>query len=398
LRIRTAVLLASAVTLSTAIRAEAPVQQGERGPNVPAFWVRPGYKVTVVTEAIDKLRFLAFDDKGNLYVSRPERGDILTLRKRGETYDTVAPFIEGKPTVHGMQWADGWLYFTQTGSIHRAKDEDGDGKAEKVETIVAEGSVPHHGGHWWRSVLVSGDSIYTGIGDSGNANDDDANSDPLTRERQKIWRFKKDGTGKALFCGGVRNTEKLMLRPGTDEVWGIEHGTEKIAQSIGETEGHTPISDVHPEEEFNRYVEGGFYGHPYVEGVRFIRPEFASRSDIISLAEKTILPEWTFPAHYAGTGWTFLKKGYFGADHAGDAFIACKGSTGRTAEKVGYCIERVMFDKLTGKPYGSWKVVGTLVDGKVLARPIDCAEAPDGSVYFSDDTTKCIYRISKAGS
>jgi glucose/arabinose dehydrogenase len=354
--------------------------------------------VTLVSETLEKPRFLEFDDKGNLYVSRPEKGDILTLRKRGSGYDVAATFIEGKPTVHGMQWADGWLYFTQTGAIFRAKDEDGDGKADKIETVIAEGSLPHHGAHWWRSVLVTNDSIYTSIGDSTNANDDDGSSDPMLKERQKIWRFKKDGSGKTLFCGGLRNTEKIQLRPGTNDVWGIEHGTEKIAQAQGETEGHTPISDVHPEEEFNHYVEGGFYGHPYVEGVRFIRPEFASRPDIIALAEKTILPDWTFPAHYACTGWTFLTKSYFGADHVGDAFVAAKGSTGRTAEKVGYAIERVMFDKLTGKPYGSWKIVSTLVGGKVLARPIDCAEAPDGSVFFTDDISKCIYRISKAGS
>jgi len=296
-----------------------------------------------------------------------------------------------------MQWADGWLYFTQTGAIFRAKDEDGDGKSDKVETIVPEGSIPHHGGHWWRSILVTKDYIYTSIGDSGNANDDDASTDPMIKDRQKIWRFKKDGSGKTLFCGGVRNNEKLMARPGTEEVWGIEHGTDKIGLAYGETEGHQPITDVHPVEEFNHYIEGGFYGHPYVEGIRFPRPEFAKRPDIIQLAEKTILPEWSFPAHYSATGWTFLKKDHFGADHVGDAMIACKGSTSRT-DKVGYAIERVMFDKLTGKPYGSWKIVSTLVDGKVLARPIDCVEAPDGSVLFTDDTSKCIYRVSKAGS
>lgn len=394
---RTTLLPFCLAAISTCLQAQVPTAQGERGPGVPGFWVRPGYKVTLVAEGIDKLRFLEFDDKGNLYLSRPERGDILTLRKRGAGYDVAATFIEGKPTVHGMQWADGWLYFTQTGAIFRARDEDGDGKADKVETVIPEGTMPQKGGHWWRSVLVTNDAIYTGIGSSANAAEDEASSDPMVRERAKIWKFKKDGTGKQLFCSGVRNTEKLQLRPGTMEVWGIEHSTDNIGKSYGETEGHQPITDAHPEERFNRYVDGGFYGHPYMEGNRDIRPEFATRPDIIQLAEKMVLPEWRFPAHYAGTGWTFLTKPYFGADHVGDAFIACKGSTNRT-DKVGYCVERVMFDKLTGKPYGSWKIVSTYIDGKVLARPTDCVEAPDGSVIFSDETTKCLYRISKAGS
>ena len=32
---------------------------------------------------------------------------------------------------------------------------------------------------------------------------------------------------------------------------------------------------------------------------------------------------------------------------------------------------------------------------KVLARPVDCVEAPDGSILFSCDQTKRIYRITK---
>jgi glucose/arabinose dehydrogenase len=42
--------------------------------------------------------------------------------------------------------------------------------------------------------------------------------------------------------------------------------------------------------------------------------------------------------------------------------------------------------------------VGTLAkDGKtVLARPVDCVEAPDGTVLFSSDSSKQIYRIGKA--
>ena len=59
----------------------------------------------------------------------------------------------------------------------------------------------------------------------------------------------------------------------------------------------------------------------------------------------------------------------------------------------------MLFDEWTGKPYGSQMIVSTLGgDGKeVLARPVDCAEAPDGSVLFSCDVTKRIYRISPSG-
>ena len=104
------------------------------------------------------------------------------------------------------------------------------------------------------------------------------------------------------------------------------------------------------------------------------RPEFADRKDIHELAQKMTNPAWTLGAHWAVNGWTFVSKDYF-PGHKGDLFAACHGSW-NSAKKVGYRVERVMFDPMTGRPYGSWMVVGTLSKdgGKVLARPTDCAE------------------------
>src|ERR1700683_624775 len=57
---------------------------GERGPDVPDFWVRPGFKVTLVAKYLGNARFMAFDSNGTLYLSRPNDGDILMFRKQGD--------------------------------------------------------------------------------------------------------------------------------------------------------------------------------------------------------------------------------------------------------------------------------------------------------------------------
>jgi glucose/arabinose dehydrogenase len=58
-------------------------------------------------------------------------------------------------------------------------------------------------------------------------------------------------------------------------------------------------------------------------------------------------------------------------------------------------VERVLFDRVTGKPFGSLTVVSTLDrNGNVLARPVDCLEEPAGTVLFSCDLTNRIYRIA----
>jgi len=119
--------------------------------------------------------------------------------------------------------------------------------------------------------------------------------------------------------------------------------------------------------------------------------------NIIELARTAIPPEWLFHAHWAPDGWSFIKSDYF-PGFKGDAVIAFHGSW-NSVNKVGYRIEHLLFDQLTGKPYGSQALVGTLsADGKaVLARPVDIIEAPDGSLLWSADDTKQIYRITKTG-
>lgn len=363
------------------------VKEGERGSGVPNFWVRPGYRVELLVDNVNNARFLEFGDKGVLYLSRPSRGDILSYRWQNGKLEPLGTFVSGYPTVHGLHFADGWLWFTQTGAIHKGRDTSGDGKADSIETVIPEGDLPKGGGHWWRPVLVTQDSIYTSIGDSGNINDE------TKTDRQKIWRFDKSGKNKQLFSTGIRNTEKLRLRPGTQEVWGCDHGSDWFGGPIGDKIGKQPITDDNPPDELNHYQEGKFYGHPFVTGHRIPRVEHFKREDIIDLVDQTELPDWKFGAHWAVNGFTFLTKGHFGQDHDGDLFAALHGSWNRKTPD-GYHIERVLFDKVTGKPYGGLKIVGCYVNGKVLARPVDCVEAPDGSILFSCDSTGRIYRIS----
>jgi len=66
---------------------------------------------------------------------------------------------------------------------------------------------------------------------------------------------------------------------------------------------------------------------------------------------------------------------------------------------VGYRIERVMFDQVTGKPMGSQLIVSCVGPNgrQILGRPVDCAEAPDGTILFSVDAPQGrVYRISPA--
>lgn len=354
------------------------------GEGTPPFWVRPGYKVTTVADKLVNARFMQFDDKGNLFLSRPNKGDILVLRRdKDGNYKVASTFVTGHRSVHGLDFKDGWLWFTESGAVFKARDTNGDGKADEEVALLKD--LPS-GGHWWRPIFVVDDGFFTGIGDSGNLTESDV------PDRQKIWKYSLDGKTRKLWASGIRNTEKLRYRPGTTELYGADHGSDWFGQPLGDKKGDQPITDWNPPCEFNLYVEGGFYGHPFITGNRVPRIEFQKRPDLIELANKTIPPMWNFGAHWAPNGFSFASKG----DFAGDAIVALHGSW-NSLKPVGYRVERVMFDRVTGAPYGAQILVGGIgQDGNVIGRPVDVVEEPDGNLLFSDDETNRIYRISPA--
>src|SRR5439155_12138310 len=258
------------------------------------------------------------------------------------------------------------------------------------ETIMPQRMLPKAGGHPYNALLVTDKEIYISASDPSNYTEE------MDVPVKKIYIFDLDGKNQRVFCSGVRNTEKLRFRPGTSEIWGFDHGSDNFGKDYGErTAKDQPITDLNPPEELNRYVQDGFYGHPYIMGTGVPRPEFAKRPDIVALADKTTEPEMNFHAHWAICGWCFLTGDYFGKDHKGDIFCASHGSW-NSVKPVGAVVQRVMFDPLTGKPCGSLTIVDCVGPDRRYARPVDCAEAPDGTILFTSDEPPGLYRISKS--
>lgn len=347
--------------------------------------VREGCRLSVAERTLEGPRFLCFAPDGTLYVSLPAAGQIRACRDPdGDgVFENVTTFISGHPTVHGMFWHEGWLWFTESGAVWRAHPGP-DGKPDQTVQVLRD--LPH-GGHWWRSILIHEGRLYTGIGDSGNITDESKT------QREKIWSYTLDGRDERLFISGIRNTEKLVVRPDTDEIWGMDHGSDWFGRELEKKDPDSgqPITDLNPPDEMNHYVEGVFYGHPFIVGNRVPRYEFMDRPDIAALAARTTPPEWATGAHWAPNAMMF----YTGAQlpgARGDAFVAYHGSWNRS-KKSGYCVTRVRFEN--GHPWGEQVYVNFLTPGgEALGRPVDVAQAPDGSLLISDDTGNRIYRLS----
>ena len=365
---------------------------------IPAgITVREGYTLTVAESKLKGQRFMVLDPAETLYVSLPNEGRIVALRDAdGDgAYDVQSDYVTGHKTVHGMCWNEGSLWFTESTGVFRAKDTNGDFVADETVKLLAEPVLPEGGGHWWRSILIHGGRIYTSIGDTGNA------TDQRDTKRQKVWSYALDGTDEQLYCTGIRNTEKLVVRPGTDEIWGMDHGSDSFGTPMEEKdkEAGIPITSMNPPCELNRLDKGAFYGHPWITGDRLPRPEFMDREDIVKLAAQTTPPMWKTGAHWAPNAMTFYDADTI-PDARGDAFVAYHGSWNRT-DAAGYCVTRVSFED--GKPWGERKVVDFWAKdaddgkGKAIARPVDVVVDRDGSLLISDDGGNKIYRLRYTG-
>lgn len=369
------------------------------GAEVPAgVWVRPGYQLSIAIESISAPRFLTFGPDGTLYLSVPKDGKIYACSKPDANgrYQQITTFLEGKDpkTIpQGMQFHDGWLYYAQLNSISKARDTNGDGKADEDVQVLGEAQLPtgKSGGHMWRALLIHNGRIYTHVGDQTNATDEPIDAS----ERKKIWTFALDGSDKKEFASGLRNTEKFAVRPGTDEIWGVDHDVDMMGWKMeGDRKNGQPITDHNPPSELNHYVQGAFYGHPWIVGKAQPNLNFLNHPDLMKYAGMTTIPEWTMAAHSAGIGMLFYKgDGIPKGD--GDAFVAQHGGWNAT-KKVGYSLSRILFED--GHPYGEQKMVSFLKNGNdILGRPVDCAQAPDGSILFTDDSGNKVYRLKYTG-
>lgn len=359
--------------------------------------VRPGYTLNIANSTLNAPRFMVVDPAGTLYVSLPGEGKVAALRDAdGDgVYEQQTDFVTGYERVHGMVWHEGSLWFTQPRAIHRATDTDGDFVADKVEQVIGQPQLPDEdSGHWWRSILINKGRLYTSIGDPGNI------SDLPESKRMKVWSYKLDGSDERLHSSGIRNTEKLVLRPGTDEIWGMDHDSDNFGSELEQRDKASgqPITDLNPPCEMNRLDEGAFYGHPYIVGDRVPRFEYQDREDIVKLAAATVPPMWKCGAHWAPNAMTFYDAAAF-PELKGDAFVAYHGSWNRS-DPGGYCVTRVSFEN--GKPWGERKWVdfwkknadGT---GEWVGRPVDVVVDNNGSLLISDDGGNKIYRLRHIG-
>ena len=335
-----------------------------------------GLALSVYATGVAKARFLHLTATGDLLVSQPRLGQVLRLVRdaNGDGMpDAREVLISGLDRPHGLEIHDGWLYVAESGSVGRIRFDAATGKTSGEFLRIVQG-IPAGENHWTRTVRMGPDGwMYLAIGSSCNVCIEKHDW------RAAMIRFRPDGSQVERYAHGLRNSVGFDWAPWNNELYATDNGRDLLG-------------DDFPPCELNRVVAGGFYGWPHLNGANVRDPDFG-QTDAALLA-RAIPPAHDFAAHNAPLGIRFLRAPANVERFGRAAIVALHGSWNRTSPD-GYKLALLQWDaqgKITQRDF----LTGFIYQGAVRGRPVDITEAPDGTLFVSDDYADAIYRIAPA--
>jgi glucose/arabinose dehydrogenase len=352
---------------------------GAQGPQASAssvgqlLTVREGFRLDLYAGDVPKARFLRPTAGGDLLVSQPRLGQVLLLGRdtngdgRPERREVLLKDLD-RP--HGLDVGDGWLYIGESGAVGRIAFDAASGTVSGAYERILTG-LPAGGNHWSRTVRLGPDGwLYVTIGSSCNVC---AEEHPW---RASMLRLRPDGSAVEHYATGLRNSVGFDWTPWSGELFATDNGRDLLG-------------DDFPPCELNRIVPGGFYGWPFINGDGVLDPDMDAGHE--ALLASALSPAHGFRAHTAPLGITFLRNPALPAAYRRAALVALHGSWNRSTPD-GYKVVLLQWDD-SGRIAESDFLNGFEANGNIIGRPVDVAEAADGSIFVSDDYAGAIYRI-----
>jgi glucose/arabinose dehydrogenase len=332
-----------------------------------------GFQFTVFATQLKGARFLRATPAGDVLLTTPRTGGVHLLYKDDDgdgKSDGNELLLADLDAPHGIELVDGWLYIAEKGAIGRIKYDHVMRKTTGVYSHILTG-LPSNGNHTKKALRMGADGwLYFNVGSSCNVCLEE------DEQRSTIMRISPDGSRSEIYASGLRNSMGFDWFPRDGALYAANNGRDLLG-------------DDYPLEELNRIEQGKFYGWPFINEFGDPDPEFG---DQIPEGLVAVDPVHTFDAHNAPLGMTFLRNGFYPADFHHDALVALHGSWNRR-EKDGYKVVRVSWDE-SGEISQTDFLTGFLLEDNVIGRPVDVTEAPDGAIYISDDFSGSVYRLT----
>jgi glucose/arabinose dehydrogenase len=331
----------------------------------------PGFRISVFAHPVKGARSMVLSPSGTLFVgSRPEGLVHAVLdRDKNGVADEVVQIASGLNFPNGVALRDGALYVAEINRILRYDAIEGALKSPPRPVVVND-SYPKDEHHGQKFIAFGPDGkLYVPVGAPCNI---------CLREEPyaSMTTLNPDGTGRAIFAQGVRNSMGFDWHPRTRELWFTDNGRDMLGDDLPPDElNHAPQAGAH-------------FGYPFCHAGEISDPEFGAKKP----CAETRPPAQKLGPHVAALGMRFYTGTMFPAEYREQIFIAEHGSWNRT-KKIGY---RLSLVRLAGDKVTSYETFadGWLQGQQEWGRPVDVLVMPDGALLVSDDKASAIYRIT----
>ena len=393
-----------------------------------------GFCANIFADSIGAARHLLVTPNGDVLVSTQSRpsargmqiasaGGIVGLRDTNGDgrADRVERFADAGGT--DLKFWNGYLYHDLTTSIVRYPFRSGDltPAVDSSGGQLVVGGMPAQPGHSSKSFVITSDgSLYTNIGSPSNAcqvrdrQKESPGIDPCPQleTRAGIWKFDANKLNQqpslaARFATGVRNTVAITLRPGSNDIWLVQHGRDQLAENWPAKFSVGQGAEL-PAEILINLKGGENFGWPYcywdaARKANILAPEYGGDGFETGRCAAMAKPTAAFPAHWAPNDMLFYSGGMLPSRYRDGVFIVFHGSWNRpTGQQSGF---HVIFAPRSG--WSSPATFEVFADGfagtppdrsTARHRPTGIAQGNAGELYVSDDVGGRIYRIVYRGT
>ncbi len=331
-----------------------------------------GFHVSIFADNVPNARTLTLGEKGVVYVGSRQQGSVYAVQDIDQ--DGVADkhyvLATGLYMPNGVAYRDGALYVAETHRIIRF-DQIDEHLNKPGKPVVVFDRFPSDKHHGWKYLRFGPDNrLYTAVGAPCNI------CDPDQEIYTSLVRMHADGSHFEILARGIRNTVGFDWQPESQVLFFTDNGRDYMGDDL-------------PPDELNRWTRPGqHFGYPYCHGGVVEDPELAGNRH----CSEFVAPVWKFKAHMAPLGMRFYSGRQFPQRFRNQLLVAQHGSWNRS-QPHGYRIALLTFKN--GVPVKEQAFIsGWLTDeGKVLGRPTDILQMPDGSLLIADDTLGVIYRV-----
>ena len=385
-----------------------------------------GFVATIFVDKLDRPRHIAVRDNGDVYVAlRSGRAQVAPSSAEGGVVglrdtngDGVADVTErfGRSDVDtGVAVHDGSLYFSSGTAVYAMKLGSELKPSGDVELVV--GGFGESGGHSGKPITFDGEGhLYLQAGVPSNACQEvdrtpgspGRNPCPLLERFGGIWRYIASARNQdqiadgILYSTGHRNVVALEWNDAANSLYMVMHGRDQLDTLWPAHYTAAQRSEL-PAEEFHQVSQNDNFGWPYtyydqIRSQRMVSPEYGGDGNTPAEPGKYKDPLIGFPGHWAPDDLIFYTGTQFPAKYRNGAFIAFHGSWNREVQD-GYSV--VFVPMANGKPSGQYEIFADDFEApkpitspaEAAHRPTGLAQAPDGSLYISDDVGGRIWKV-----